>query len=227
MNLSLQKFKELKVAICVPSNGVWYEEFGKSLANLVNAFHSYRIGNYKTQQLNTISVKGSILPKSRLSGLKQAKEMEADYLLYVDADQSFPKHTLHLLIKRNVDVIGANIATKTIPTLPTARRKTEGPGELVFTDTDSKGIEKVWRVGTGLLLLSKKVIRALPYNSFEMKYREDVENYQGEDWSLCEAIEKLGFDIYIDHDLSNQVGHHGSFNFTHEFNGTIQQSEAA
>lgn len=228
---ALQRLKKLDILVAVPSMGTWHEEFGKALAMMLSHVHTAKIGNYKGQQARVLSVRGSILPNLRLTALQKAKELGADYMLWVDSDQSFPKDTLHRLIMRKLDVVGANVATKTIPTLPTARRRPipgEPPfGALVFTDAASRGIEEVWRLGCGLTLMSKKVIQALPENCFEMIYKPDVQRYQGEDWSMMEHVERLGFKIYIDHDLSNQVGHHGGFNYTHEYNGTLQEDVAA
>lgn len=228
MKPTLQKLHALKVAIGVPSTGMWHQEFSQSMVNMLQAMQTHRVGQYKTQEVHTICTKGSILPRSRLTILKQAKKMRADYLLFVDSDQSFPRYALHRLIGHDKEVVGANIATKTMPTLPTARRRseTEDYGELVYTEEGAVGLEKVWRIGCGLLLLSRKVIEALPHDCFEMRYRPEVDNYQGEDWSMCEALEKLGFEIWIDHKVSNEVGHHGTFNFTHEYNGEVQHGES-
>lgn len=223
--------KTLKVLLAIPSMGSWHEEFGKSLAQLTSHFAVARVGSYKHQQLHTMSMRGSILPNLRLSALQKAKEMGVDYLLWIDSDQSFPKDVVHRLVMWDKDVVGANIATKTIPTLPTARREPI-PGEpafgaLVFTDAHSTGLQRVWRIGCGLTLMSRKVIQALPEDCFEMLYKPDVRRYQGEDWRMCEHIEKAGFEIYVDHDLSNLVGHHGGFNYTHEYNGTTQLATEA
>lgn len=237
MKQALQALKRLKILIAVPSMGSWHEEFGKSLAALVAYAHVMKIGSYRGQEIHTMSMRGSILPNLRLTALERAKEIDADYLLWLDSDQSFPKDTLHRLVLRNLDVVGANVATKTMPTLPTARRKPipgEPPfGALVFTDQGRKGVEKVWRLGCGVTLMSRKVIRALPLDCFEMLFRPDIQRYQGEDWTMMEKIETLGFDIFVDHELSNLVGHHGGFKFTHEYNGEVisveerQKMEAA
>lgn len=229
---ALQRFKNLDIMVAVPSTGMWYEDFGKSLCMMLLTCAQRKIGNYKTQQVRLLSSKGSILPNLRAGALDAAKKAGVDYLLWVDSDQSFPRDTLHRLVTREKDVVGANIATKAIPNLPTARQKpTVGEpewGSLVWTPpmeelNEKNVLEKVWRLGCGLTLLSKKAINALPLNCFEMKYKPDVERYQGEDWQMCEYLEAAGIDIWVDHELSNLVGHHGTFNFTHEYNGVKKE----
>lgn len=222
MNETLQKLHKLNVLVAIPSTGVWLSDFGHCLCNLLTAFHTHRVGQYKGQTLTITGVKGSILPKSRLHALREARKRNADYLLFIDTDQTFPNSTIHQLISRDVDVVAANIATKTYPASPTARnRNASGGWDPVYTDPESTGIEKVDRIGTGVMLLSKKVIKALPDNCFDIFFREQEQEYQGEDWTLGDYLEKLGFPIYIDHDLSKRIGHVGNFTYTHEFVGHI------
>ena len=38
---------------------------------------------------------------------------------------------------------------------------------------------------------------------------------------MCEAIQKAGFDIWIDHGLSQVVGHMGDLEFTHDLVGEV------
>jgi hypothetical protein len=58
-----------------------------------------------------------------------------------------------------------------------------------------------------------------------MTYKPEVDAYQGEDWNMCEALEKAGVPIYVDHDLSKRIGHVGTFKYTHEVVGQIVREE--
>jgi len=228
MKKELQKIHKLKVLVATLSNGVWTADFGVSLCNLAVAFHSHKVGEYKEQTLHIMHAKGSILPRMRYSCLKEAKKLNADYLLFVDSDQTFPRSALHRLISHDLDVVAANVAVKRLPSHPTATKLNE-KGEIVpvFTDVDSKGLEEVYRVGTGLMLLSKKAIHALPPDCFEMRYRKDVDDYQGEDWLMNDFLAQAGFKTYIDHDLSKHVGHVGHFIYTHDWVGTDNLPEVS
>lgn len=227
MSAFAQRFKELHVLVAVPSTGVWTERFGVSMIQMLTYTARVQIGKYKTQQIRPMSMTGSILPNLRVSALARAKELDVTHLLWVDSDQSFPRETLHRLIGHEKDVVGANVATKTMPTLPTARKIGADPqGSLVWTDEGMEGLEKVWRLGCGLTLMSQKAIKALPLSCFEMVYKPEVERYQGEDWKMCEALELAGIDIWVDHGLSQHVGHHGSFNYTHQYNGEVKREAA-
>lgn len=208
--------RELRVLIAVPSPGIWHADFGMSLCYLLTAFTTYQVGNAERQSAQVLHTQGSILPRMRREALRQATKAGVDYLLFLDSDHTFPRNLLHRLLLSGKDVIGCNCATKAMPSAPTARRKSEETyGALVFS-YNRTGLEKVWRLGTGVLLLSRKAFTALGPEVFEMRYKPEVDDYQGEDWTMAECLEKAGFDIWVDHDLSNEVGHVGYFNYRHD-----------
>lgn len=212
----------LRVLVAVPSQMTWFADFGMSLVNLVACFANTPVKGYHSQELRVANVKGSILPKQRLNALKLAKEVDATHLLFLDSDHTFPQSTLHQLLSRGKDCIAANCVTKTIPATTTARGKgNDGFGEIVYSDPENHGVEKVWRVGTGVMLLSKRAYMQIPHSAFGMPYREEVDDYQGEDWTMADALDTAGVPIYVDHDLSRKIGHIGQFVYTHDVVGTV------
>lgn len=225
---ALEYFKTLKIVIGVPSMGEWHEKFAISLTNMLTYCQFNNIGKFKTHEIQVCSVRGSILSNERVDVLKRAREVAATHVLWIDSDQKFPRNTIHRLISHNKDVVGANIATKQIPAGPTARKFEAGnpKGGLVYTDENSHGLEKVWRLGCGVMLVRGSVYRKTGLNVFGLKWVEEAEKYQGEDWSMCEAFEQHGFEVYVDHDLSNEIGHIGEYVYTHDVVGTIGQAEA-
>lgn len=222
---ALDKFRKLKVMVGVPSQSQAHVRSLLCLQAMMNYCLMARIGEYKQQEVRLCNTRGSILPNLRVDVVKQAFAERADKILWIDADQTFPKELLHKLMARNVDVVAANIATKTIPAGPTARRKSDkfADGLPVYTDEDSTGLEKVWRIGCGVMLVDVKVYKKTGLNVFGQPWREEQQKYQGEDWTMCEAIEKAGFDIYIDHDISQVIGHLGDYEYTHDVVGEIQK----
>lgn len=212
----------LRIIIGVPSGGTWCAEFGTSLVSLVACFANSAVPGFSSHELRVANVRGSILPKQRLEILKAAKACEASHLLFIDSDQTFPADLVHRLVARGKDVVACNIATKQIPANTTARRKCADPqGESVFTDPESTGLERVWRVGTGVMLLSAKAYNQIPHGAFAMTYKPEADAYQGEDWNMCEALERAGVPIYVDHDTSKKIGHIGSLNYTHDYVGQV------
>lgn len=233
MSIETTRFKHLSIVLGVPSTIQWFQKFASCYNNMVNYFHDHRVEQYRSQKLLTDSSVGSILPKQRMEILRYAKANDVDFLLWLDSDHTFPKSMIHrmvhVMLVNEIDVLAANCVTKRIPANPTARYhpKDGSPvyGEPCYTDEKSPELEKVWRVGTGVMMMSQKVIRALPLDCFSMFFRPEVESYQGEDWSMVEKLEELGFDIWVDHKLSAVVGHLGIFEFTHDHVGEIVREE--
>lgn len=231
---ALDRFKNLHIVVGMPSTGTMHTRSALCLQALMTYFMVAKIGKYNSQVARLCNTRGSILANLRVDIVRAALEQGASHILWVDSDQTFPKETLHRLILREVDVVAANITTKQIPANTTARRK-PGPGEPasgvpVYSDPDSPPMEKVWRVGTGLMLVKTKVYKQIGLNVFGQPWREDWQKYQGEDWTMCEAMEAAGFDIWVDHRLSLEVGHLGEYEFTHDVVGTVvevPQKEAA
>lgn len=209
--------KHLRVTVAVSSMNLWLADFGASMINLFAASLTHRFGQAKSQDVQLFSSIGSLLPKMRKEAVEHALQSDSAYLLFVDSDHKFPKNALHRLLSADKAVVAVNCVTKTIPTNPTARLKS--PDVVWGEPLDSigaKGLQKVWRVGTGMMLIHRSVLEKIGSNVFSMFWREDVQTYQGEDWSMCEAMENAGFDIWIDHDLSREVTHIGYLHYTHE-----------
>ena len=217
---------EVHVMVAIPSGGMWYAEFALSIVHMSTAFMQFRVGNAAKQSLRVANCRGSILPKQRCDLVKQALAAGSTHILFVDCDHTFPRNMLHRLLSHNKDIVAANCVTKTIPSQPTARGKPRGGdpgyGVPIFTDA-KKGLEQVWRVGTGVMLARTDVFRKTGLDIFHMYWKEEVQNYQGEDWTMCEAFEKAGFDIWVDHDVSREVGHIGNYTFTHDVVGEVLQ----
>jgi hypothetical protein len=184
-------------------------------------FNMVQVPGYASQEMRLMNVRGSILSKSRLEMVKAALKENADYLMMIDSDHTFPADLLHRLISARKPVIAINCAVKQLPSQPTARAFEPGDlnGSPIYTDPDSTGVEQVWRIGTGVMLISRHVLEQLPASAWDMVYREEVDAVQGEDWSFCAACEKLSIPLFIDHDASKLVGHEGSFIFTHDHVG--------
>ncbi len=148
--------------------------------------------------------------------LQDAVMQDCTHALFLDSDQMFPPDTAHRLMKWKKPVVAANIALKTSPSFPTARLR--GPtsfGVPLASTPDKKGIERVWRIGTGIMLIDLSVMKNIPLPWFEVLWDREAKVHQTEDWYLCSLFEKADADIYIDHDLSREVGHVGDFNYTH------------
>jgi len=212
------KKRDLHVVVGVPSGADWSADFGMSLAVMMSYAAQVQLGfDVRTQQVQVVNVKGSILPQLRENVVLTARKLKADYLLFIDSDMVFPRDTLHQLISHNQLVVAANCPTKKIPSTPTARTLSEEVvgGDPVYS-TGRAGLQRVWRVGTGVMLIKLSIFNAMPQPWFGIRWDEGREEYVGEDWAFCDNISKRNVPIFVDHKLSQQIGHVGQLMFQHE-----------
>ena len=216
--------KPILVLIAVPSGSHWLADFASNLIMAIVHFINTPLFGRKDHICQVANIKGSLLPNSRLEALNMAKKVKATHLLYLDTDHTFPPDLIHQLLMPNKDVIAANCVTKSIPSNTTARLyNAEDPrGTIVYSDEGAEpNLQQVWRVGTGVMMLSKKAFGQLNHDCFAVEYKADRDSYQGEDWTLCERLEKAGVPIYVDHALSRQIGHLGILDYGHDMVGTV------
>jgi len=210
--------KENRVVVAIPSGDTWDARFAMSMVFMSCYVAANHHINGKTTHFHVHNKKGSILCAIRQGIIETAILNKATHVLFIDSDQTFPKDILNRLMAHNKPIVAVNIATKTFPSSSTARKKGKDiRGVPVYTHQDSTGVEEVWRVGTGIMLIDLKVFKRekmpeAPW--FNMEWNPEVGHYMGEDWYFCKCLEEAGVPIYIDHDLSNEVGHMGKLEYT-------------
>lgn len=214
------------IHVGVPSQEVWQAEFGMSLAFMLTwSMKNRLVARSESERVEVMNVKGSILPYLREQLVKSAKERGATHLLFVDSDQTFPKDLIRRLLGWELPVVACNVATKQIPVQPTARLQGDTVGGEILYSNGQNGIEQVWRVGTGVMMLDMKVFDIIESPYFSMYWDEGVQQYRGEDWVLCEKLEEAGIPIFVDHSTSLKIGHCGLQIFTHDHIVTKQEYE--
>ena len=208
--------KDARVFIGIPSQETWKADFGMCVVQMTAMLSQpLRDGN-KIQSCRIWNSKGSILPKLRTILVKQALQGNFTHILFIDSDMTFPADTLHQLLNRDKAVVACNCPVKAIPSSPTARLHGGERGEPLFSIPDDFGVRQVWRVGTGIMLVKTSIFRELPEPWFPIKWNEKLQDYTGEDWAFCEKLEQADIPIYVDLQLSKQIGHVGSFVFEHK-----------
>lgn len=206
--------KPLCVAVCVPSGNSWEPMFGVSLANLAMFICAERVPGFDAQKID-IYVKVSSLVMANREQLVQAalKNPQTTHVMFVDTDQEFPPYVIHQLVQHRLPFVGANISTRAIPAGTNAR---SGPHvKDTVTSGGKSGLEEVWSLGTGLVLIERKVFEKLPQPWFMPGWLPELNDYVGEDVMFTQKVRAAGFKLMVDHDLSQQVGHWGGYRYTH------------
>ena len=199
----------MKIAILIPSMGTWRAEFGMSLANLV-ANEAYE----NSRSIEIIHADGTLLPQSRTELVEAALKSKATHVLFCDADITFPDDALGYLW--NKDIIGVNYPTRRKPYRTTA----SVDGNRLPPSTGRADVQEVDVLGMGFVLIKREVFEKVPKPWFTTGWLTD-ENGEplsviSEDAYFFRKCKEHGFQPYVDHALSQNIGHVGSVVFTHD-----------
>jgi len=75
------------------------------------------------------------------------------------------------------------------------------------------GLEQVTAVGCGVMMVKREVFENTPKPWFWF-HQIPGEKLLGEDVYFCVKAFDAGYETYLDHDLSQQIGHVGSYTFS-------------
>jgi len=220
----------VKLALCIPSNGIWSADFGYCLAQLCVYCSAALFFEQEAREVLFVDKRTSNLPRSRQECLEDALMQDCTHALFIDTDQTFPMDTAHRLLRWKKPVVACNIPLKIHPSYPTARARGPGPfGMPIYSNgpQNKVGLEKVWRVGAGIMLIDLSIMAKIEKPWFEIRYSDKHAQFVGEDWYFVKKVEDAGFDVFIDHELSRFVGHVGNFQFTHAHIPVVELEEAA
>lgn len=201
----------MRVAICIPARG----QMEVTTAFDLTMMAAY-MASKKNIDLNVYTSQGTLIFDQRNSLVRTAVEEKCDYILFIDADMRFPKTTLERLLAHNKDIIGVNATTRMMPPKPTARNiQINEDGSVdwleVFSNKE-KGIGKVDAIGCGVMLIKASCLKNIPqpYFYFEQLLKGKL---LGEDIYFCIKAKDAGIDTWVDHDLSMEIGHVGSYTY--------------
>jgi hypothetical protein len=206
------------VFLGVPCTETVRSEFAQSFAGLTH--HNAQ----KLIHSPSLFITSSVLHDSRNKIVKQFLNnnlnLDFQWLIFIDADMVFPNEAVEKLISHppHVKIVGANYCSRIEPYQPTAAGFL-GP---VYTSPDSTGLEKVERMGMGLVAIHKDVFAHLEMPYFDWITGDNA--YVGEDVYFFSRARQAGFEVYVDHDLSKNVFHMGSIKLSNELAYRMQMS---
>jgi hypothetical protein len=208
------------LALALPSQHTWTADFGLSVAMMSLAIQKHPFKGYEGRGLEIMNKRSSLLPQLRQTLISDAIAHGHSHILFIDSDQAFPPQLAHMLARHHKQFVGCNIATKNQEkSIPTARYK-PGPGEWwgghqVFSH-GKRGIEQVWRLGFGVVLIDLSIFKTIPKPWFEIRWVPEVDDFEGEDWFFCRLLDAHNIPIYVEHEASLLVDHIGTWRFGHD-----------
>ena len=193
----------MNVVICTPVYAGTTWQYSLSLAEMIVWTLTQEIIYNGKKVTPGISVR--VEPSTRVDLAREALAEWAlqgpvDYLLWLDADHSFPRDTMLRLMAHDKPIVGANYRHRRLPDEARSTAANIVDGQTVSIASRAEGVEAVDVVGLGVCLTKAEVFRALPKPWFEM-------GRFGEDASFCLKAKAHGFQPCVDHALSGEVGH--------------------
>jgi hypothetical protein len=211
-----------RVAILTPAGDMCHTGFAMSLAHMVQKTLLDPPESLEALSVNSFGV--SILPWGRQVLAKSAIELGVTHMLWIDSDMEFPSDMLLRFLKRDEPIIGINAMNRRKPFRNTALTALDAP---LVTNEHSSGLEKVWRMGFGVVWMSVEVFERMELPWFEFVWVPEVSVFMGEDYSFFEKAKALGYELYVDHDISKGVYHLGTFAYNPQMIPVAQELQAA
>jgi hypothetical protein len=200
-----KKNNSANVAICVPVRDNVTAVFAYSLAMLQRKCGE--AGLATSLHFNM----GSEVTMQRQQLVSEALETNCTHIMWIDSDMNFPVDTLNILLAADKDIVAGNYSTRVPPHRPVAFRSKNNLDDRVFTGT---GVEKVWAVGSGMMLVKREVYKKLSSPFYKIEYSEDYSSLIGEDVYFCTRANEAGYEVYVSHELSDKIAHIGTRAFT-------------
>ena len=212
-----ETYSRPRIALGIPSHDTMMTETAISLAALTGYMAHHYIASEQAD-IRFVSCQGTILGDMRNSIVQKAQDLECTHILWIDADMKFPANGLELLLAHNKPVVGCNYSRRRRPCKPTAATLPQDGfphGQLVY-ESDQEGIEKVQYLGMGFCLTEMTVFEALPKPWFFTGWHEKEGKCIGEDVFFFRNLPTIGCPVFLDHDLSREIGHIGHHEYTYE-----------
>lgn len=206
----------LKVAICVPADDMCVSSFALDLAKLYGFTHRF-IQEGVISDLGLLMSRGTYVHTGRQALAEEALAAGADYTFWLDSDMRFPKDALVRLLMHEKPFVACNYPKRGVPPEFVAIKRVttkDDPGEVFKTLPDSEGLEEAEAVGFGCALIRRDVFERMDKPWFFFRWDQETGKHVGEDVFFCQRARESGTAILVDHDLSKEITHTGSFDYS-------------
>ncbi len=150
---------------------------------------------------------------SRNLAVERARALGVTHLMFLDADQTFPRDAIQTLFNHEKDIVAGNYNQRGIPLVSVTKQMGEN-GELLDNSPVPKELFKAFSIGTGFCLIDMKVFDTVPFPWFNTQVTIDKNGkteFMSEDVYFCINARAAGFDIWCDPKIP--IGHLGTFEY--------------
>jgi hypothetical protein len=185
--------------------------------DMVHRFHSMTLAsiasscakdNIDTAIVYAAASMGAV--KGRNMCMEAVAELEeqghtVDWLFWLDTDMIVPERTIQVLTGYNKDIVGATYVRRSAPYDLMGHIPLGKDGK----PQDVHGLVEADRLPTGVLLTRRNVYEGMKKPIWRLGINEEKGTEIGEDYYFCEQMKAKGRSLWLDVELSLQVGHIG------------------
>jgi hypothetical protein len=198
------------VMIAVPAMEMVNAEFAQHLAMAAANMVANGI------KINCAFNIGSVITIARRNLVEIFLKSDFTHIFWVDSDMKFPIDAPLRLLKRNKPIVGANYRRRRFPN-PNFTGMSGSSGnfrEFQTTDT-SPPMELIDVLPHGLVMARREVYERVPQPHYLQEFIPSLNLEIGEDIFFCQQVQKAGYEIWCDQELSKEVAHIGIFHFNY------------
>jgi hypothetical protein len=193
-----------------------YSHFSLSLGNLIKTTTQMGIDVHLFFDASTILI------NQRESLINQAISMKSEWVLWLDSDMMFPATTLLRLLAHKKDIVACNYMKRSFPFKSVAFTDTNDWESWVPLQSEDELIT-VEAIGMGCVLMKTSIFQKLAKPYFEYTYQPKTKDWGGEDFTLFNKLNKLGYQVKVDTNLSNEIYHIGTYAYGKNLDTNIQK----
>lgn len=192
------------VSILVPTRDTVYSHFSLSLGNLVKTTTQMGIDVHLFFDASTILI------NQRENLIGQAITVKSEWVLWLDSDMMFPPTTLLRLLAHKQDIVACNYMKRSYPFKSVAFTDTNDWESWVPMQSEDE-LVTVEAIGMGCVLMKTSIFQKLGKPYFEYTYQPKTKDWGGEDFTLFKKLNRVGHQVKVDMNLSNEIHHIGTY----------------
>lgn len=150
------------------------------------------------------------LVPTRQEHLDKAMTDNFTHLLTLDDDMSFPADVVERMLVHEKPVMTCNYRRKRPDRLEHCCTQMDG---TMLDSTGKTGLEQIKAMGMGCTLIEVDALRHIPKPHFGTTWNYDMQEYLMEDSWFSLLLLLHGVPIFVDHDLSREIGHVGEVQY--------------
>lgn len=169
----------------------------------------YTLGSHRAPMV-TVTGSASIVTTARNNCIEAIESIEAkgtpvEWIFWLDDDMVFPHDTLIRLLRHNKDIVGATYCRRSPPY--DVHGKTLAAAENGMPLNVDTGLVEMVGMPTGILLTRRDIFKKLPKPWWRLGIDEAKQQQIGEDYMFSKMARDLGYQLWLDVDLSKEIGH--------------------